>query len=467
VNTQESAGLGRFTLKIAVILFWIATTGCFGQFYPEGAHVDLNFPHLADGGVPAQHWQTSFVFVNPNASVTAHVTLYIYGDSGQPLSLNLGAGAASVHRFTILPLGSRTLRSTIGTKTVTGYAFAATDTPLQGTALFRLITNGVPQVEAAAAATLPSIRYLSPATRDLGIALVNIDNGPRIFRIGAIDSNGSVLGSDTLTLGPFEHTSLNLSQLLPALPTAFSGSIQIDLVNTIPSDQFLAWTLNADRGLIAPLPPGRLEFPISQVDRIELVYQKLVAAAPGVLNAMGIKGVNLNAARLAISADPVINASASADGTVQIYLTLSELISDAPSELAAVVGHELGHIAQDQAGKPSLFLLNRELDADYFGMMLMLFSGFDPYAGAGALAKISTATGQAGLVAANFDDLVDPHLSFNTRIESMFSILQQLCSQPSNNNGCRQYQSFIHPDLPLTVPLLRKGGSADPLDRPQ
>ena len=34
---------------------------------PDSAHVNLYFPHFADGGPDSQQWQTKFTFVNPNA----------------------------------------------------------------------------------------------------------------------------------------------------------------------------------------------------------------------------------------------------------------------------------------------------------------------------------------------------------------------------------------------------------------
>src|SRR6185369_6256500 len=92
--------------------------------------------------------------------------------------------------------------------------------------------------------------------------------------------------------------------------------------------------------------------------------------------------------------------------------------------------------------------------ADLFGMVLMLSAGFDPYAGAGTLAKLSMVTGQAGLLAATFDDLTDPHGSFNTRIDLMFSILSLACSQPSVASACGLYKSAIHPHFPGSAPLI-------------
>src|SRR5206468_8938217 len=132
-----------------------------------GAHVDLYFPHLAVGGPVQNQWQTSFVFVNPHPTLTATVTLSMYGDDGQPLALDLGGGGASVQQVMIPPSGSITLRSAISFQTtVTGYAIGVSDLPLQATVLFKRIMNGVPQVEVSALASLPSQRYVSPEWGD-------------------------------------------------------------------------------------------------------------------------------------------------------------------------------------------------------------------------------------------------------------------------------------------------------------
>jgi len=437
---------------------------CFGQYTdPDGAHVDMYFPQLADGGPPAQQWQTSFVFVNPHSSLTAHVQLSLFGNDGKPLGLNLGAGLASVYTFSVLPGGSITLRSSVTSAvTLTGWALAVADIPLQATVLYRYSANGVPQVEVSAPATLPSGQYLSPATHDLGIALVNIYSVQRTFAINAFDSSGSFKGSNTVSLGPLSHTSLTLGQLIPAISTAFSGSVQI-VSQSNPTDQFLAWTLNSDRGLIASLPSGRLAWPISHTDRILLVYKKLLAASPSVFSGLGISGVNLNSqtVSLTVSTDQVINAFGHSNGNVQINLALSELVSDSPSELAFVVGHELGHIAQYQRGLTvgGILLPNREQDADLIGLSYLLGAGYDPYAGAGLLGKLYTATGQAGVVASAFDDLIDPHGSFNTRADTMFTILSLACLQPSAAAACATYKSVVHPHLPPSAPLFQSNDS--------
>jgi hypothetical protein len=434
--------------------FLLLAVSCFAQFDPLGAHVDLYFPHLAVGGPVKDQWETTFIFVNPHPSLPATVTLSMYGNDGQPLALDLGGGGASVQQVTVPPLGSVTLRSAISFQTtVTGYAFAAADLPLQATVLFRRIMNGVPQAEISAAATLPSQRYVSPATRELGVAIVNIYNLPKSIEVTAQDSNGVTAGSSLVNLAPREHVSFTLSDRIPGLPPGFTGSVRIG-PSTLTTDQFLAWTLNFDRGLVASLPPGPLAWPISHVDRIWLVYRKLLAAAPGALAGLGINDVTLNAtgvANLLISQEQIINAFGR-PGVVQIDLSVSQLISDSPSELAFIVGHELGHVAQFQHGN-TLSVADAEHDADLFAMTLMILAGFDPYAASGALAKLNMVTGKAGLVAATFDDLPDPHGSFTTRLDSIFSTLAQACAQPAVSLFCGAYKSVIHPNFPATAPF--------------
>src|SRR5437016_3876589 len=93
--------------------FLLLSVSCFAQLDPEGAHVDLYFPHLADGGPVTDQWQTTFVFVNPHPTLSANVILSMFANDGRPLSLNLGGGASSVQAYTVPPSGSVTLRSSL------------------------------------------------------------------------------------------------------------------------------------------------------------------------------------------------------------------------------------------------------------------------------------------------------------------------------------------------------------------
>jgi predicted Zn-dependent protease len=152
-----------------------------------------------------------------------------------------------------------------------------------------------------------------------------------------------------------------------------------------------------------------------------------------------------------------INAYASPSANeVHIFLNLAELISDSESELAFVIGHELGHILQSKIGLQ--FYPNPELDADQYGMLLALLSGYDPYGAAGALAKLAMASGTAGLLDQNFDNLLaivgaDLHGSFNNRLALVFGSMQLICSSPQYSGFCNSYKSLVHPHLPPIAPL--------------
>lgn len=435
----------------SVCIFLIGLPFAAAQIEPDSAQVLLYFPQLADGGSRAQQWQTTFVFVNPSRTSTAAVQLNIYDNNGNPLTLDLGSGPTSVLNFSIPPQGSRQFRSKMASlQTVTGWAKAASTIPVQATVLFATFVNGTVQYQVSAPSTLPAGRFWSPANPNLGIALANAYTGvPVTVTVSAFDSDGHAVGANTLTLARNAHTSFNLFQVM-SLPASFVGSIVI--TPQVPNQNFLAWTLNSDSGAISSLPSGGSRWPISHWERIWLVYSKVVDAATQL---SGMLGTNLSSPvpTLNISPDPVINAFATPSGTVQINLALSELISDSESELAFAIAHELGHIIQFRTGN-LLFNANREFDADEYGMLFSLGAGYDPYAAAGALAKLDMARGQAGLMAQLFDNFSgDLHGSFNSRIDAVFNTLETLCSSPELANSCAQYKSVVHPHFPGNAPL--------------
>ncbi len=451
------------TTKRAFLMGVLSAMGCFGQtFYPTGAHVNLYFPHLADGGPTFGQWQTALEFVNPSATLTAHVELDLYGDDGRPLSLDFGDGngLVAVHVFTVAPGGTTTMRSTISSSSiVTGQGIATSDIPLQGTVLFRSIAFGSPTVEVSAPATLPTSKYLSLATYGLGVALANISGSAKSFQVSALNSSGTLLMSTTIGVAGLGHKSFNLFQALPGLATDFSGSIVI--TPQIPGDQVLAWTLNAPGGpIISTLPSGPLDWPISHPDRIQLVFKRLLGVAPSLLAGLGNNLSLQTAPTLVISPDISVNASASSNQTVQINLALSELVSDSPSELAFLVAHELGHIAQYRSGALTVLLpndpANKEADADLIAMILVLNAGFDPYGAAGAIGKLSMANGSSGLVSPFFDNLADPTTAFSAaRMNSMLGVITSACNYTtlSSIGYCAPYKATIHPHFPGSAPL--------------
>lgn len=456
--------------KRAFLIFAFGAIGCFGQlkptFYPTGAHVNLYFPHLADGGPVSAQWQTALEFVNPSPTTTANVQLSLYGDGGLPLGLDFGSGPLPIQTFSIPPGGTVTLRSTIGSSLITGRAVATSDIPVQGTVLFRFIAFGSTSIEVSAPPTLPTSRYLSLATYSLGIAIANIATAAKSYQITALNSSGTILATTMVGVAGLGHYSFNLNQVLPGLPTSFAGSIVI--TPQIPGDQVLAWTLDSETGVpttlqtgvLSTLPPGPLEWPISHPDRIQLVFKRLLAVAPSLLAGLGNNLSLQTAPNLVIAPDTTVNATVSSStDTVQINLALSELVSDSPSELAFLVAHALGHVAQNRSGALTVLLPNDpahvEPDADLIAMILVVSAGFDPYGAGGAIGKLNMAYGSSGLVSPSFDNLSDPTTAFSaTRMNSMLGLITTACTNYVSLSGyCAPFKAVIHPHFPGSAPL--------------
>jgi hypothetical protein len=438
-------------VALGLCLCSLLVSSLSAQLDPQSAHVNLYFPQLADGGTAQQRWQTTFIFQNPHPTVSAAVQLNIRGNDGSPLAIDFGSGPISGGSFSVPAGGTRLLRS-LGTapNVVTGWAIATASLPLHATVLFRAIESGTPRVDIAAPPTLPAPTFRSFANADLGIALANpYSDATLAIQITAYDPNGTLVGSTSVSLAPRAHSSFNLRSLLTSLPAGFVGTLDLSTPNSL---NFVAWTLNSQDGVLSSLPPGGVGWPISHYDRIWLAYWKVVNAARPVV--LQLAGTDLFNPVVPLDLDPSqqINAFASPEGRIAVTYALSELISDSPSELGFAIGHELGHIVQFRAGR-QFFDPVKEHDADAFGMLFNLFAGYDPYAGAGTLAKINMASGTAGLVNELLSEHYDVHGSTTTRLQKMYQLLKTICALPSVGTACAQYKGVIHPHFPSGAPL--------------
>ena len=336
----------------------------------------------------------------------------------------------------------------VSTTTRIGWAVAYCSLPVQATANYRVFVKGVPTQEMSAQATLRTTRYMSVADKLLAIAIANpmIDTPANVI-LEFRDTEGRAVGGSAIANIPASgHTSFYLYEKLPGVGSS-SGSLHISSADP-PHDEFVAWTLGSDDlGIWSTLPPGPLMWPISHWDRIWLVYLDVANVA--------VKTNDLTSVpELRILGGLGINAYAEGGSRVEITLGLSQLISDSPSELAFVIGHELGHIYQQRNNNQLLFDTNPESDADYWGIMLALGAGYDPYGIAGALGKFSMASGEAGLITQFLHEHFSVHRSFNTRLESAFNTLRNVCnSDPTLKALCNEYKRKYHPNLPAIAPL--------------
>lgn len=420
------------------------------QPQPASAHVNLYFAQIADGQFDGGRWQTIITLVNTNLS-EAVAFIDFHNSRGDGLPVDFGGGMQSRHTVRIPPQSSVTLASQPSTVPVrSGWAWVDSNVPLMGSASYRLWLGGRAVQEVTAPPTLPTMSYVSYANRELGVAVANPRN--RLLQVAASlrTADGVVQGPSVITLPPYGHTAFNVRERFPAAD--FRDSVlELDCV-TCPDDLFLAWTMNADAsGTFSSLPPGNVAPPISHWDRIWNVYLR-------VLNSAQETGFITGATpRLVIRYEKQVNAYAKGGNEVGVYMGLSELLGDSDSELAHVIGHELGHIIQQRAGDFRLWYpSNAELDADIWGTLFAMTSGYDAYAVAGSLSKLSMATGGAGLLTQLFEDLIpvaDAHKSFNTRMETVYDFLTFLCSTDIGRPVCREYKRILHPHLPDSSPL--------------
>jgi hypothetical protein len=439
-----------WTLGVLTRLFSLSMLLCLpsavqAQRQAASAHVNLYFAQIADGQFSGGRWQTALTFVNTN-DTAASAELRLFGSDGGPLTVDFGSGQASRFTLTVPAKSSLSIASRPTTLPVrSGWARVYSDVPLVGSASFRLWLGSQAAQEVTAPPVLPVIDYVSFANRDLGVAIANPNN--RTLRVDAYLklASGAVVGPSRISLPPFGHTAFNVRDWFPSADSR-DAFLSLEAVDR-PQDEFLAWTMNTDAsGTFSSIPPGGITPPISHWDRIWNTFQR-------VLNAAKDLGMLRAAPELRILYDKTVNAYAADGREVGIFMGLSELLGDSDSELAFVAGHELGHIYQQRTGRLE-FHNNPEFDADIWGTFLALLSGYDAYAAAGALAKLAMATGTAGL-ATQFEQQLAPeaHKSFNTRISTVFEMLQFVCSLREAAPACRVYKAILHPHLPDSAPL--------------
>jgi hypothetical protein len=234
---------------------------------------------------------------------------------------------------------------------------------------------------------------------------------------------------------------------------AFQGSISI--ATTAPATYCVAWTLSSDLGVLASYPPGGLSAPVSQPERIQNVWQQVLTVA-GAYFPLGNSPPTLVIDPSVGQINTFANASLN---EVDIFQNLGELLNGSDSELSYALGHEIGHIIQVRVGRLLLVPTDYEQDADAYGELLSLLAGYDPYAAAGALAKLSGVSGAVDLLAPDFDHLVsmagvNPNTSLTNRFAVVFQSLQNICAATSPYLGaCNTFRNNFHYHFPASAPL--------------
>ena len=200
-----------------------------------------------------------------------------------------------------------------------------------------------------------------------------------------------------------------------------------------------------NKGITSSLPSGHFAFPPNHRSNIQRIFKHLLKNLNNFADGLFAVGQP----RLVIASNQRANAFAS-NNTVTIELGLAELLADSPSELAWIIAHELGHIYQASNGL-QFFTTNSEIDADIYATFANLFSGYDPYAGAGVLGKLAMASGSTSLIIQIFENLLDPHTSFSNRIGTIFAVIEIVCDSEEARTGCQVYHDIVHPHLPAPL----------------
>ena len=426
----------RMLVQSVVSLAFLCSTPHFlsAQFFvPRSANTWAYFSHIADGG----GWQTIFTISNPNRNPVS-VRIFFQDPEGQDLYLDLkGYGPSGSVEFEIPALGTVEFTSSAADSAVrVGWATLFASNSVQGVATYSALENGSPRYSISVPASLPTIHYFSAATPDLGLAVGNIYSSEVSIGIWATSNDGSSFHGN-MTLPPHGQRAKILSEVIPDLPRGFVGTVSIIAEN---AEYFSALTLRGAGGVYSSLPSGESARPAPHEFVIWNVFSQLrstVASEELIPDPYSIE--------LEILRGWMINAYGHRGG-IGIDLALAELLADSESELAFIIGHELGHVYQFRTGERRFNPDNAELDADAWGLWLSLLSGYDPYAGAGALAKLAMVHGDAGLISQWLQQITSVHGSFNERLVSIYDSVVDICEE--EQDFCNSYRAVFHPHFP-------------------
>ena len=434
----------RMLVQFVVSLALLCATPHFlsAQLVPRSANTLAYFSHIADGG----GWQTTFTVSNPNRNLVFG-EISFRDSEGQNLYLDLeGHDPSGSVEFWIPAFGTVEFTSSAtGPDVRVGWATLRASNSIQGVATYSALENGSPRYSISVPASLPTIRYFSAATPDLGLAVGNIYSSEVSIGIGATSNDGSSFHGN-MTLPAHGHRAKILSEVIPDLPRGFVGTVSIIAEN---AEYFSALTLRGAGGVYSSLPSGESARPAPHFFVIWNVFSQLRATVASEELIPDPHSIELE-----INEEPVINAFGHSGG-IQINLALAELLADSESELAFIIGHELGHVYQFRTGEQRFNPDNRELDADVWGLWLSLLSGYDPYAGAGALAKLEMVKGRADLRSQQYLQKISVHGSFNERLDFIYENIVDLCKEWGG--FCTFYREVFHPHFPegpllLTAP---------------
>jgi hypothetical protein len=452
-----------------LLLIPLSVSPIRAQFdYPASASTRLNFVQLADGGAPAQKWTTTLAVANPDPTTAASVTFNFYNDSGQPLPLDFGQGAASTLAFSVPGGGSRLFSST-GTSSetafVVGWARGVANIPVHGTVIYRSTTNGVPVSNVAATGTGPTYFYSSLAKDTLGVALANPSTTDTVhLHLSAKNQEGAAAGTYDVTLGPNEHMAFVLWAVMGTLPANFAGTLTITTTDTPPLS-FLTWTCYERDGLLAPLPPGEMRLPASYDRRVVDSMSLVQAGASTLVRALGSALYNaapetvvqyVRQKGIVIENNGVLAARyQSSDDTVRVSRIMTETMGGSDAALAFLIGHYVARGVLQTTGLPPSGIAatgNASTASDALSLAGMLAAGFDPGGMADFFGRFLTASSQVASDQGTLNEFGPLEQIWNRHFATWSSLIQACGNTPALGSICQKAHNYWHQHYPTGIP---------------
>ena len=203
----------------------------------------------------AENWESTLTYINySQQSVTC--TTNFYDNNGAPLGVPFAQGTVTTRTDMMAPGGSihdPTTAPHTGS-VMEGWAQGTCTGPVQASMLFRVYTNGVPLDEAGVnGETTPTTEFATFAQTLTGVAYANPSpTQSAIITFTVYNNAGTLLGSQSVTLGPLGHDAENIGPLLGL--SSFTGFVKI--TSTIP---IVSLSLNYESApIFSSLPPGDL-----------------------------------------------------------------------------------------------------------------------------------------------------------------------------------------------------------------
>jgi hypothetical protein len=214
------------------------------------------FPQIATGGTPV--YRTSIVGIN-TGSVAAVANLSLTKSDGTPFPITIlnapealpdsaavqpeavaaASKSGSSFDLSIAAGGTARFEATSSGDTTAGYARFASSVPVNGTALFKTVSNNAVQSEAGVGLAKPTksffvyIDNLNSAIS--GYAVANYGTTPANLTMTLRDASGAQKDQTNLTLDPGKHLpEFAYQRFSNTAPAGFEGSIEFS------SDQFVA-----------------------------------------------------------------------------------------------------------------------------------------------------------------------------------------------------------------------------------